>query len=282
MANSTSSSAASIIEKRVSTLLTETLIQESVVYRAVRDFSAQVSQGMDRLDIPLFNALAPQAVSETAAVTPQTISPVVAQLPLNRHFSIPFFVSDRLSVQGKVNVVTEAINNGAKSLAAEIDDHVIGLISANASVTAPDHIIAFTSDALADLSNAKRLLDLQNVPKQDRYIIASPGFIQKLLTTNNVINADAFGNASAIQAGYVTKIYGFTLLESSSSQVPANGFLAYHMGACAFARQIQPSLKSEYKVLEHGFAYSLSHLYGAIATDATGVRVVKFNSTGAP
>jgi hypothetical protein len=281
MANSTSTSAASIIEKRVSTLLTETLIMESVVYRAVRDFSAQIGQGMDRLDIPLFNALAPQAVSETAAVTPQTISPVVAQLPLNRHFSIPFFVSDRLSVQGKVNVVTEAINNGAKSLAEEIDNHVISLISANASAAAPDHIIQFTADALADLANAKKLLDLQNVPKSDRFVIASPGFIQKLLGNNNVINADKYGSTSPVQAGFVTRIYGFTLLESSSSQVPADGFLAYHMGACAFGRQIQPSLKSEYKVLEHGFAYSLSHLYGAIATDVTGVRVVKYNSTGA-
>lgn len=282
MAESTTTTAAAIIEKRVSALLTETLIQEMVSLRTVRDFSSQVGMGMDRLDIPLFNELAVQDVSETAEVTPQTISPSTAQLPLNRHKSIPFFVSDRLSAQGKVNVVTEAVNNGAKSLAAEMDDYIFGLIDANASTAAPDHRIALTAnEPLTDMANAKKLLDDQNVPKSGRYIAASPGFVQSILADSNVINVDKYGSQDPIQAGFVSRIYGFTIVESSSSSIIDDGFQAYHESAIGFARQLQPQLKNEYKVLKHGFDYSLSHLYGAIATDSNGLRAVVYDADGA-
>jgi hypothetical protein len=273
MAESTSTTVAAVIEKRVSGIVTETLIQDSVMLGALRDFSSQVGPGMDRLDIPDFNALAIQDVSESAEVTPQTINPTTAQLTLNRHKSIPFFISDRASVQAKAQLVMEAVKNGARSLAAEIDDYMLGLVDANAAQRD-----ALTADPLADMAQAKKYLDDANVPKQGRYIVASPGFVQSLLGTNNLIRANEYGSASGIQAGYISDIYGFRVLESSSSSVIDDGFHAFQMDGLAFARQIQPSLKSEYKVLKHGWDYSLSHLYGGQYTTAN--RMVVFDADG--
>ncbi len=194
---------------------------------------------------------------------------------------MPWSISDRAGVQSKIALVPEALRNGMRTLAAEIDDQIFSLLDAAASTAAPDHRLALTaSDPLADLANAKKLLDQQNVPRQDRFCACSPGFIAYLLSTNNVIRAQEYGSTEPIQAGFVTRIYGFTLVESSSSSIIDDGFQAYHRSALSFARQMMPKFESEYKVLEHRWDYSLSHLYGAIA-ESNGVRVVVYDSDGA-
>ena len=278
MSNTTS--AAAIIEKRVSTIMTETLIQESVMLGAVRDFSSQIGPGMDRLDIPLFNELAVQDVSESTAMTAQVINPSASQLNLDRHKAIPFSISRKAGEQAKIAMVPEALENGAKSLAAEIDDYMLGLIDAGASTAAPDHRIALTAnDPLADLAAAKKLLDTQNVPKFDRFVVASPGFVESLLQTNNLIRVNEYGNEQPIQAGFVSRIYGFTILESSSSAVVDDGFHAFQRQGVAFGRQIQPELRTEEKALEMRTDYVLSHLYGGLVTD--GTRMVVADADGA-
>lgn len=279
MAESTSTTVAAIIEKRVSTILTETLIQESVMMAAVRDFSSQISMGMDRLDIPEFNELAVQSVSESAAMTAQTINPTTAQLALDRHRAIPFSISRRAGEQSKVALVPEALANGAKSLAAEMDDFMLGLIDAGVSTAAPDHRLALTvGDPLADMATAKQLLDEANLPKSDRFIVASPGFINSMLATNNLIRVNEYGNEQPIQAGFVSRVYGFTVLESSSTAIIDNGFHAFHRSAMAFGRQIQPELRVEEKALEMRDDYVFSHLYGSVLT--SGVRAVVFDADG--
>jgi hypothetical protein len=271
------------IEKIVSGMLTETLIQESVCIgsSAIMDLSSEVRPGMDRVDVPLLAALAVQDVSETAAVTAQTISSSEAQLSLNRHKSIPFALGDRVAMQSKINLIQEAVKNGAKSLAAEIDDHILGLIDAGASTAAPDHRLALTaSDPLADIRNSKKLLDVQNVGKMGRVIFASPGFIEELLGTNNIIRANEYGGAEALKAGFVTRIYGFDILETSSSSVTGDGFFACGMNTYAFARQIMPKFEKERNVLAHRDEYSLSHLYGAVAAQGSDVRTVVYDADG--
>lgn len=279
MAVTTTTEAAELIEQRVSTIVTETLIQSSVALGGVRDFSSMVSGGMNRLDIPLFNNLAIQNVSETAEVTAQTIDPSESQLDLDQHKSVPWAISDKAGLQSKLNMVSEAVKNGAKTLAADIDDYIFGLIDAGASTAAPDHRIALTANPLEDITNAKKLLDDQNVPRDGRFIFASSGFCKTLLDDNTIVNANHYGSREAQQSGYVTQLFGFTILESSSSAIVDDGFQAIHRDSIAFARQMAVNLQSERKVLAHRWEYSMSHLYGAVMTDS--VRAVVYDADGA-
>jgi len=280
MANSTSTDVAALIEKRVSTIVTETLIQESVSLPTIMDMSSQVGPGMDRLDVPLFNELAAQDVSESAAMTAQVLNPTGAQLNLDQHKAIPFSITRRAGQQSKVALVPEALRNGARTLAAAVDDFVFGIIDAGTATAAPDHRQALTADPLADIVLAKRLLDDANVPRGQRYLAASPGFTQALLSTSNIIRAQDYGNSQPIQNGYVGSVYGFMIIETSSASVIDDGFQAYHMDAACFARQIQPELRTEEKALEMRTDYVLSHLYGGVYSDAAGVRSVVFDSDG--
>ena len=83
MATTNSTDLGGQIEKKVSGVLSTTLIQESVSIGSVDDRSSEVGPGMDRLDIALMNELAIQDVSESSDVTPQSITPSEFQLELN-------------------------------------------------------------------------------------------------------------------------------------------------------------------------------------------------------
>lgn len=281
MANSTSSTVASAIEKRVSTIVTEVLLQQSVAIPTIKDRSSEVGPGIDRLDINLFTELAVQDVSESAAMTAQTINPSAAQLALDRHKAIPFSISRRAGMQSKIALVPEALRTGAISLAAEVDDRIFSLIDGDANLAAPDHRLALTGDELADIRTAKQLLDEANVPKADRFLAASAGFTAALLANNNVIRLNEYGSTDPIQAGFVTRVYGFTIVETSSASVIDDGFQAYHRSVLSFARQINAELRREEKALEMRDDWVLSHLYGAIPNDAAGLRSVVFDADGA-
>lgn len=282
MAITEKSNVSNTIEKRVSEIITETLIQDSVMLPNVMDRSSEVGPGMDRLDVPLLNALALQDVNnDGTAVTAQTITSQVGQLALDQFKTYAFSIPDIVQVQSKVALVQEQIKNGARVHAAEIDDQLLATAAAAVSDAAPDHLLALDgSDALVDLRAAKKLFDEANVPKQDRKWVASPGWMEKLFSSNNIIRANEFGSREGIAGGMVARIYGFEILESSSDELPADGYISYHKSTLHFARQIMPRFKREEKILEHREDYSLSQLYGTSNADPSGVRIVVGDADG--
>lgn len=261
MANTGVADVAATIEKVVSALTTRTLIQESIALNipSVWDRSGEVREGMDRLDMIELAELAVQDVDETgAAMTPQSISPGASQLSLNRHKSIPFSLTKRGDLQSKIALVQRTVENGIRSLVAEVDDAVFAEAVAQAKTT---QTVA-AADALAAILGAKQQFDLDNVPRTGRAMVLSPVFCSALLGTNNIIRANEFGSATPIQAARIANIYGFEIFESSSSSLPADGFLAMGQEAVCFARQRQVQFEQELKVLEQRTDYTVTHLYG--------------------
>ena len=218
--------------------------------------------------------LAVQTVDETGAeMTPQTINPASAMLSLDQHKSVPFSVTKRASIQSKIALVQRTIENGARSLAAELDDAAFAEAVANAKTTAT----VAGADALADVLNCKVVFDNDSVPRMGRALIGSPVFIQSLLGTNNVIRANEYGSSDPIRVGSIASLYGFMIFESNSSSLPNDGFLAVGMEGLAWARQRMVEFEQEEKVLAQKTDYALTHLYGVKSTAATNPRLYVFD-----
>ena len=265
------------IQKVVSALTTRTLIQESVALSmpGIWDRSNEVGPGMDRLDMISLAELAVQNVDETgAAMTAQTISPAAAQLELSRHKSIPFSVTKRGALQSKIALVSRTVENGIRSLVAEIDDAIFAEAVANAGTAD----VTAAADGLDAIRRAGKAFDLANVPKMGRAITASPSFMYDLLlANNNVIRANEFGSAEPIRRAAVVSLYGFEVFESSSSSLPSDGFVALGLESCAFARQRAVEFEREEKVLEQRTDYAITHLYGAESTAASNPRIYSYD-----
>jgi len=267
---------AAAIQKVVSALTTKTLIQNAVSLQipGVWDRSAEVGPGMDRLDMIELAELAIQDVNENGTdMTPQTINPTAALLTLSRHKSVPFSLTNRGSLQSKIALVSRTVENAARSLAAEVDDAVFAEMVANAKTSET----AAGADALAEVLRVKEQFDLDNVPREGRAIAASPVWMTRLLGTNNIIRANEYGSAEGIRAGFVTDVFGFSIFESSSSALPADGFVACGMEACAFARQKAVTFEEQKQVLGQKTDYALTHLYGVESTAATNPRLYSFD-----
>lgn len=282
MAETTTTVAANIIEKVVSTQITETLIQNSVMLGSVRDFTGLVRPGMDRLDVPNYSELAVQTVSETAAMTPQNPTILVDQLNLDQHKSIPFEISDRADVQAKLNLVSDIVANAGRSLAADVDNYIISQMVAGVSTAAPDHKLALTANPDDDIRTARKLLNEANVPMSDRFLLISPGFEEQMLGVAGFIETDKYGSSEPILTGEIGRVFGFRVMMSTSSQAELatdNGFVAYHRSCIGFARQIAMKFEQDRNVLKQSDEYALSHLYGAVALGA-GDRQVVFDADG--
>jgi len=270
MADTGSTDLASVIEKRVSDIVTETLIQDSVALGVVRQYP--VADGMDRLDIPLFNSMSVLTVTEGVDLTPESIVVNTAKLDLDRQRAVAWAISKRAMVQAKINAVTQAVKNGSRELAAEIDDFLFAAMVTGAGQTST-LTTTYSGDTLAAIAGQKEFMDLANVPRNGRFIIASPGFVASLLANNNVINVDKYGSENPIMAGFVSRVFGFTIVESSSVSVPAGGFIAEQMDSTAFARQMNILLLRQEQALGIKDDYSMSHLYGGVLTDTGSDRI---------
>jgi hypothetical protein len=220
-------------------------------------------------------ALAVQTVDETGgAMTPQTINPSARQLDLDQHKSIPFSVTKRGELQSKIALVQRTVENGVRSLAADIDDYIFAQALANAGTAD----VAAAVDGLDAIRRAGKAFDQANVPKMGRAIAASPSFMYDLvLANNNVIRANEYGGAEPVRRAAVVSLYGFEIFESSSASLPADGFLALGMESMAFARQRAVDFQREEKVLEQREDYAITHLYGAESTAATNPRIFSYD-----
>ena len=277
MANTGVADVSSTIEKVVSALTTRTLIQNSVglAMPGVWDRSGEVRPGMDRLDMIELAELAIQTVDETGvAMTPQTIVPAAAQLDLDQHKSIPFAVTKRGELQSKVALVQRTVENAVRQLSADVDDYIFsqGVAAAGTTTTVA------AADALEAIRGAAKQFDLDNVPKEGRALVCSPGFLyDDLLANNNVIRANEFGSAEPIRMAAVANIYGILIFESSSASIADDGFLALGMEAMAFARQRSISFESQEQVLNQKTDYAMTHLFGAESTAASNPRIYVYD-----
>ena len=277
MANTGIADVANTIETVVSSMVTKTLIQNSVALAmpGVWDRSGEVRPGMDQLDMIELAELAQQTVDETgAAMTPQTITPSSSPLNLDQHKSIPFAVTKRGELQSKIALVQRTVENGVRTLAWGVDDYIFSTAIAAAGTTNT----TAASDGLDAIRQLAKQFDLDNVPKEGRAIACSPGFLHDdLLSTSNVIRANEFGSADPVRMGAIANIYGVLVFESSSSSLPDDGFLGLGLEAMAFARQRAVSFERQEQVLNQKTDYAITHLFGANTTASSNPRIYVYD-----
>lgn len=284
MANITTTVSAAVIETVVSQIVQETLIQESVLIPSIKDMSSMIRPGMDTLDIPLFTALSVVAKAADTDLTPAVPTISSDSLVMNQHNALAWRLEDISSIQSKVDQTAQLLKDGARQMAAEVDDDIVTELQL-ASAAAPDHLIQFANTPTntiqeTDILEARRLLDVQDVPSSDRFLLLPPDQEKAMLQIDNFIQADRFGNSDAIQNGQIGKVFGIKVLKSTSSNLAVSDAIMYHRDAVAYATQQSAKLETERNALAIAEDFVLSMLYGVQVLDG-GNRQVVLNSSGA-
>ncbi len=265
----------------VAAMVQNQLIAKAKLMFTVQDESSRAVKGAKSVAFPRTGNLDPVAKAENTASESIALTYAVDTLTLNQHFHTFVRLEDKADIQSILNIESDILERAGAGMAKKMDTYIYDTLVAGASASAPDHIIDQFSTAgtltLAKILTARKLLDDQDVPEGDRFMVVNPEQESELLALSAFIDASAYGARDPLQNGEIGRVYGFTVIKTTVCA--ANVALYYHRSACAFARQMDPKWEQDRSLAKLANEYSLSALFGAKILDA-GKRNVTANDTG--
>lgn len=264
----------------VSAVVQETLRQKSKYMGLVLDYSASVPAGSKSVYIPRRGTFTAETKAEDTDLTSQALTFTQDQLTLS-HYAVLSEVEFIAEHQSNVNVEAEVIKESAMELAAKIDDAIRTQLKL-ASTSNPDHILDYVDTAtdviaLADIANARKLLNLQFVPQGDRYMAVSPLKEAELLGIASFIQAERYGANEPIVNGEIGRIFGFKVILDEA--LSGNHTLFWHKSAAAVAVQLQPAFEKQFNLPGVKNQYLLHTIAGSKVL-LGGKANVFYNGTG--
>lgn len=212
----------------------------------------------------------------TTGYTAQDFTWVTDTLALDRQCGVYIVMTKKGDFQAVINQEPELIERAVDSLTTKLEQRIFDAIkAANAS-----NKFKFKSGytlSYQDITNAKKVLDINKVPKSDRFMIINPEQEEDLLNLELFHTADKYGNNNVLLNGEIGRISGFTVL--SSLNVSENNAAFYHRTTAAFGRQWDVSFEKNRLLKTSSYEYLLETLYGLTTLDA-GVRAVLVNENG--
>jgi N4-gp56 family major capsid protein len=265
----------------VSAIVQKELIQSSILIPTVTDLTPWVKKGATQVTAPRAGSFTVQDKAENTGTDWQSITFAGDALLLDKYKHIPALLEDIAQMQAAVDVEGEYIRRMASAMALQMDvDLIVQLKLCSAS--SPDHIRALGNSGagitVANILEARKLLNQQNVPQSERFLVISPAQESYMLAIDNFVSAEKYGSSQPVMNAELGRVFGFTvLMHNSLSDAEA---LAYHKSHAAFARQQDPRFERQRASLkELGDELSLSTLYGCKVMDS-GKRGVFFNDDG--
>ena len=185
-------------------------------------------------------------------------------------------------MQQKVNFDErqELVQVVANAIGRRQDQLIIDAAEASGtSLTVANSIGGANTDLnVAKLREAKKLLDANNVPPQDRHIILHANNLSALLSETAVTSSD-FNTVKALVSGELNTYLGFTFhvlgdrTEGGLSKDGSNDrtVIAFHKDALGYAEGIGPKTEINYVPEKTSFLVNAMFSAGAVAIDAEGI-----------
>ena len=267
-------------------LVDRELEKRVVLPATATDVSSLAMPGYDQIKFPQDDTvLGPptaQNIDGETATPFQDASLQVETLDLNQHVNLPYAITDRAQIQNKVALKAHYAEQAGRKMAQYIDDTIYGQMATLTTgafvMTGPADALAGTaaSVSIADITEARRLLDRRNIPMEDRFLVISPEQEKAMLNIENFIHADKYGSREALLNGEVGRVCDLTVIKSNA--IPAGE--AYVVQKEWLRHATQSGIKFEEQrgdvtLLRDEFSFSMlwgfqikrSGLYGVKMTD---------------
>ena len=152
---------------------------------------------------------------------------------------------------------------------------------ANASTSAPDHVIQYNDATnedmeLVDILSMRKLLIDQNIDPRQCFLGVGSAQEKNMLAIDNFISAEKYGSNQPILNGEIGSVYGMRVIVSNV--FGATDSYAWHPSAVGFAFQQGIRTQREYDLANLAWRYSLDYLAGFEVLDS-GKRVVLIEPT---
>ena len=185
-------------------------------------------------------------------------------------------------MQQKVNFDErqELVQVVANAIGRRQDQLIIDALNASGTSLTVDNDIGGADSNLnvAKLREAKKLLDKNNVPPQDRHVVIHANNLASLLSETAVTSSD-FNTVKALVSGEINTYLGFTfhvLGDRTEGGLTVDGsldrtVLAFHKDAIGYAEGMGPKTEINYVPEKTSFLVNAMFSAGAVAIDAEGI-----------
>lgn len=258
----------------IANLVQEQLVESVRLAPTVLDYSALAVPGLEAVNIPRGSDLSAAAKSEDTAINVSHFTYAADSLTLGQRY-VAVDVDDIARVQSNIPIMQDLISRMGVALADDLDTLIYTQLK-NCSSASPDHLVDYTDGTnndieVADITNARKLLNIQKVPQMDRFMLIPPTQENYLLNIDSFVEADKYGSREALMNGEIGRLFGFKVIMSNVAESD-NYCVFYHKSHACYA--IQEGVKFERdRVLT-----SLSDLN--VASYIVGAKVLDIGTTG--
>jgi len=222
------------------------------------DYAGEIENYGDTVNIIKEPVVSVTAYTRGTTVSPSALADDQLQLLVDQANYFAFKVDDIEEKHSHINFESVATSSGAYALKNAYDSNVIAAMFAGPSASAPDHIIGTDTvaggvdvgydtsevDPVNLISKHSKLLNLQDVPEENRWFLGSPEFFEQLGQTSSKLMDDTTGAAKPLRNGkvYSGKVMNMDLYMTNNfaASATANFYkvLSGHMSSTATANHI--------------------------------------------
>lgn len=260
----------------ISQIVQSELLENTVVLGTVMDHSDKLAPGIKSLEIPRFAAdTTPgsgrmgdpetQNPDGETAVAFKTATLTTDIINLDQWKNMAYRIPDRVAMQSRVPLEAELARKAGKEMAIYMDSAIISTLDASTTTLAFSDTVNEDLQ-LNDIVAARRLLNRNNVPQDDRYLLVSPEKEEDMLNIDNFIHADKYGAREALLNGEIGRVFGFRVIVSNL--LTASQVFAYHREAVGYAMQKQVTFETDrpsvaLRVTDYSYAigWGFTHMY---------------------
>ena len=220
------------------------------------DYAGEIENFGDTVNIIKEPVVSVSSYTRGAVVNIQEIVDDQLQLTVDQANAFAFKVDDIEERHSHINFESVSTSSGAYALKNAYDQNVIAAMFAGPSSSSPDHVIgsdgsgvdtgfdSSETDPVDIISKHARLLNLQDVPEENRWFLGSPEFYEQMGQASSKLMSDTTGNAAPLRNGkvYEGKVMNMELYMTNNfaASSTSNFFkiLSGHMPSTATANHI--------------------------------------------
>ena len=220
------------------------------------DYAGEIENFGDTVNIIKEPVVSVSSYTRGAVVNIQEIVDDQLQLTVDQANAFAFKVDDIEERHSHINFESVSTSSGAYALKNSYDQNVIAAMFAGPSSSSPDHVIgsdgsgvdtgfdSSETDPVDIISKHARLLNLQDVPEENRWFLGSPEFYEQMGQASSKLMSDTTGNAAPLRNGkvYEGKVMNMELYMTNNfaASSTSNFFkvLSGHMSSTATANHI--------------------------------------------
>lgn len=236
----------------------------------------------DTVHITSIAEMTADAITPGTALTPVAPTETEQTLVVDQYYGKAIELQDMLKRQSKYDLRAPYADVIGFALATAIDGSLLAQFANVASGNKQTAVATLTFNGIVD---AHGLLDKNNVPQDDRYMVINWAGLADLRKLDEFKSYNETGEVGLVEkkAGFVGTIYGAPVYltnavkSNTDSGTPNYQFLLFHKSAFAIAVQTQPEMESDRDILKKTDLLSGSTLWGVKTVRTDHAVVIRRN-----